>query len=113
MEVGFNQSTYSVTEAQGNVQVCVILESNAPIEKSITVTPVIIPWSATVDDFTAEENIQLNFLEVGVQCFEISIVDDQLLEDTERLSVVLVPSDPKVNVTQRSATVIIIDSESE
>lgn len=113
MEVGFTQATYSVSEADGVLQVCALLEADAPIEKPATLSVVVLTGSATRADFTVDRDIQLTFSEIGMECFDIAITADQLLEATEQLSLVLVPSDRSINVTQQDAVVFIIDSERE
>lgn len=111
MDVGFSQSIYSVSEADGFVQVCVILQSETQTERSVTIGITVIPETATADDFSANDETQVLFLGVGMMCFNISITSDLILEETERFSLVIVDSDPSVNVTQRSAVVIIADSD--
>lgn len=111
VDVGFSQSIYSVSEADGFVQVCVILQSETQTERSVTIGITVIPETATADDFSANDETQVLFLGVGMMCFNISITSDLILEETERFSLVIVDSDPSVNVTQRSAVVIIVDSD--
>ena len=113
VNVGFNQSLYLVSESDEFVEICVNLQSEAPLERSITTEIVVLPSTATRDnDFIAESSMELTFSQIEMQCFDISINTDMLLEERELFSVVLVPSDPGVNVAQQYATIAIADSES-
>lgn len=110
--MGFNESTYLVSEVEEVVEVCVNLVSGGLLERDVTIKIIILPGTATAEDYTAVD-IELNFTQVGILCFNISITADNLLEETEGLSAVIVSSDQSVNVTQQTTVITIADSQSK
>ena len=101
-----------VSEADDNIQICVLLTAEVPVQRNTSVAILVLPGTATAPDFTTDEEIQLSFSETGTQCFSVTITADLLLEDAEEFSVVLIPSESTVTVTTDSASIIITDSES-
>ena len=63
-------------------------------------------------DFSFPSNTSLSFIGTnGVECFDITTVDDVIVEMNETFSVFLNSSNTAVDIAQNSATVTIIDDD--
>lgn len=106
-------SNISVQESQGSVQACVAIEGE--LGKSITVAvdllAVVLPANETVVTFSQTEFI---FTPGGdrTQCLEIAISDDNVLEDSEELTIFLSSRDEGV-LTPEPLIIQIQDDDSK
>ncbi len=130
------QSVYLVSEDNGFIEVCVVLdgiiERNVEMELTTdngTATGIkllktdllilIVPNNLDSSDYTSVVSFPLIFTPsdpIGVlMCANITIILDSVVENTESFLVVLSSSDPAVVLTQSTATatVIILDNSSK
>ena len=111
VSVGFEQSSYSVVEGEGEVSVCAVL--GAVAERRVTV-------QITTSGDTAEEDTDFNqtttelTFEPGSsahQCGIIAILDDTILENEEQFTVHLLTPDPSTYVEDNGLTTVTITND--
>ena len=111
VSVGFEQSSYSVVEGEGEVSVCAVL--GAVAERRVTVQISTSGDTAEEDTDFTQTTTELTF-EPGSsthQCGTIAILDDTILENEEQFTVHLLTPDPSLYVDsdRGSAVVVIMD----
>ena len=131
--IGFQMSLYSVSEAESSIEVCVEHTSgeadiillatlrNEPGNAAGVFKLRNYPhwfyyyWTIILtagDDYTPVSDIPLSFTRASsVQCSNIFIQDDDIVELNETFSVLLTTSSSAVNLIRASATVIILDDD--
>ena len=116
VSIDFEHPSYSVTEGE-ELEVCVGI--GALVEKEIVVQFSAVAETAQHYSDFSQVDSQLTFHPRGQlrECTPIIIMDDDLLEDTEKLSVFILFTDPALyvpgrpGVTNSSATVVIGDDD--
>ena len=110
VEVGFNESTYTVTEGTLTpTQVCVELTGELGI--SVTINVDFTEDTASSQDFS-HTDLTLTFdgSTSSSQCFELNITIDTLLEEDETFNIQLSSPDDVVDIVGETSTVTILDS---
>ena len=109
VNVTFERSTYVVFESNQAVRVCVILTGQLlrPVSFSLTTIP-----STAHDDNNDFTEFATNILteNSGDHCVNIGIMFDNVVENTEDLTVRLSTDDFAVNIVQSTANIMILDS---
>ena len=117
---GVAQTTYSVAESGGMVEVCVNALSGPPAARFGTGGVLLNSGNATATagtDYTAISDHLLTFSSVGQECVDISVTDDNLDENNETftVSVTLAPDtramDSAILVDPDLTTVTITDDD--
>ena len=62
-------------------------------------------------DFTPPDSLDVLFTEEGSQCFNVTILDDECVEDDESFEVSLTTSDDDVDIHTSLAFIVIIDTD--
>ncbi len=104
--VSFEQDSYTVSEVTGSLPVCVTY--TGALERSIEVTLTSSP--TTSDDFTFVASNLAFSSEVTRICRNVSIIRDIVVEDSESFDMIILTSDPAVQIASRSVSVVIVDS---
>jgi len=84
--IGFEQSSMSVNEDAGTVQISVGIAN--PSDTDVTVEVTITGGTATADeDFVASSTVQITFLtgQTNSQSFDVTIIDDEEIEGSETI----------------------------
>jgi hypothetical protein len=104
-----------VNEGDGSVEVCAVLTSGS-LERTVTFTLSTRGDSATSTDpvdFSAID-IMLQFNKTSLRaCTEILVIDDSIVEDRERFTLMIMSSDERVKIDtmRETSTVTIADND--
>ena len=111
--IGFEREQYSIGEDQGNVEVCVEVREGS-LEREIVITLLTQDSSSAVtpQDYM-NISVELTFdPNSSIQCVNISIVNDDILEGVEDIEILLVSgNEERVNLSPERATVQITDDD--
>lgn len=107
----FESASYSVSEAEGSVEVCVVRDEQAILEQPVSVNINTMPGSATLsEDFVSIDVMFVFNSDIPRQCADIVIQSDGVVEDVEVFTVNLVGVGPAVQVLTPSVSVEIEDA---
>jgi hypothetical protein len=105
----FENSSYSVSESDGSVEVCVVRDEQATLDRPVSVTINTVTGTAVLNDFTPM-SAELTFsLDVTRECVSIVIEEDSIVESAEMFAVNLESGDEAANVVTPTASVEIED----
>ena len=113
VSVGFEQSSYSVVEGEGEVSVCAVL--GAVAERRVTVQITTSGGTAEEDTDFTQTTTELTF-EPGSsahQCSAIAILDDTVLENEEQFTVHLLIPDPSTYVEGGSGSAVVLIGDND
>ena len=129
--VGFQMESYTVIEDQGTLEVCVVVSGERDIDISVTLTTqggtarggllsILLHVSVLFLNHATEWadfdplSVELEFNpDTSEVCINIGIINDAVLEGIEYFIAVLTANDPRVIVSPGSATITIMDNDSE
>lgn len=108
----FDRASYSVTEVQGSVEVCVDGDGQAILERPVSFIVDTVPLSAALgEDYMFMNAVTLMFTSDSMrQCVSVSIQPDNVVEDLEVFRVNLASTDGAVMVLTPTVNVEIEDA---
>ena len=110
--IGFERDLYSVREDEGRVEVCACVKEGS-LERELSVAIQTNGFSAQSPGDYLEASGSLTFSEsVEVQCVNITLTDDNVLEGVEEFEVVLDSGDEeRINLSPETTFVLITDDD--
>ena len=112
VNIGFEQTLYSVQEDAAQLKVCVVIEG-ATLARSVELTISSSNGTAQAPQDYAETFYSISYLQSDGErkCINITIVDDDIIENTETFSLRLASVDVAVSVISDELTVTILDDD--
>ena len=108
--MSFTEARYEAAEGDEVINLCVNL--SAPFQAAVEIHLETIGYSATEGSDFLNLDTTFTFVEEGVMCVNVTLVDDNALEDDELLLASLSSnSDLPVNITTPTVDVVILDSD--
>lgn len=109
--IGFNQSSYEVSEGVGSLQVCVSSVLGV-LEREVTVMMEFLSNTSLMEDVVTMEFEPLVFSEESSEiCREVVVVNDELFEDDEQFFIQLVSEDSVVLFSIFNASITVINDD--
>ena len=106
----FESTSYNVSESDGSVEVCVVRDQQATLDRPVSVSINTVAGSATLNEDFTDTNAELTFSsEVTRECATIAIETDDIVESTEMFTVNLMSADKAANVATPTTSVEIED----
>ena len=111
VSISFAPTDGIIMEVNRRMEVCIILINGTLSDRDIEFTLSMLEESAMADEDFIREDFQLSLApSLNEVCVEISVMIDDIVEDTETFTILLQTNDRSVNIEIESQMITIVDS---